>query len=99
MLLIATNVPPAPSPASTATAMLWTKPKYDYNSETGNSASVATCERGTTSVCPLNTGRVSRKEIADSTAATWTAGTEPATIAQKTHPDTPSTVAAVRFLQ
>ena len=40
------------------------------------------CGRGTTSTCPLNTGRVSRNAIPAGPSTTVKAGIRPATIAQ-----------------
>ena len=80
-LFIATNVPPAPSPVSTATASRWTKPKKgasDVGGQVGQHHRRA-C-RGTTSTCPLNTGRMSRNATRRSVEATRNAGTEPATM-------------------
>ena len=47
---------------------------------------MTTCSRGTSSTCPLKTGRASRKATKSGSSSTRSAAVSPATIAQKTHP-------------
>ncbi len=64
--------------------MSWTRWKSGATWSTGRSASVSTWSRGTISTCPGNTGRRSRKASAAVSSNTTSAGSSPATMAQKT---------------
>ena len=82
VLLIATNVPCAPSAAGMAALISWTAAKYGLTRVAGRSASVTKCALGTASTCPGNTGLASRKATVVSSASTTRAGTVPAAMAQ-----------------
>src|SRR4051794_30934901 len=86
MLLTATNEPWAPSPSTTAVASRWAAARNPSRSPAGRSGSVTTCSRGTSSTCPLKTGRWSRNATRSGSSSTRSAGTSPATIPQKTQP-------------
>src|SRR5580765_5503112 len=85
MLLLATNVPPAPSATGITAAIARTRSKYGPTSSGVRSESVTTCRHGITNVCPGNNGLVSRNATATSSRNTSNAGTRPATMSQKTH--------------
>src|SRR5262245_49267655 len=85
MLLLATNVPPAPNASGIAAAIDCTRSKYGPTSRGARSASLTTCRTGTTNVCPGNSGLWSRNATATSSRRTSGAATRPATTSQNTH--------------
>jgi len=85
MLLTATNDPCAPRAALTAAASRWVADMTGPNSWSGRSVRVSTWDRVASSVCPLNTGRMSRKATTSGSSSTMFAGVSPAMMAQKRH--------------
>jgi len=79
------KVPSAPSAAGSAVLTALTVPKNGSVRLPGRSASVGTCCLGTTSTCPLNTGRASRKATVWLSANTVWAAVVPAAMAQNVH--------------
>src|SRR6478735_2353902 len=83
-LFTATNEPCAPRPSTAAAAKRWAAPSSPAWRSAGRSSSVSTCVLGTSSTCPLKTGRRSRKPRNSPSSSTTSAGRSPATIEQKT---------------
>src|SRR6478609_9018706 len=79
---VATNEPCAPNAGVTAAAIRCTAPNSGGTNSAGNSTIVSTCRRGITKVCPLNTGRVSRKASTSGVSRTSSATSVPAAIRQ-----------------
>ena len=84
VLFIATNEPWAPSPATAADDSRWAASRKPSRSGAGRSGSVTTCSRGTSSTCPLKTGRASRNAAKSGSSRTRSASMSPARIEQKT---------------
>src|SRR5690242_3740551 len=81
-LFTATNDPCASNAVRTAAATERAAPNNGTVSSSGSSTSVGTCSRGTSNVCPLNTGRTSRNPTTSGVSSTICAGVVPAMIEQ-----------------
>src|SRR5690606_27918153 len=81
-LFAATKVPWAPVASRTATLRRCTRSKSGPTRPAGRSGSDTTWSRGTTSTCPGNSGRTSRKATATASSSTTWAGRSPATMRQ-----------------